>query len=67
VSEPIRKVLSDKVTLVYGFPDGHCDVEVKVSLLPMAVKLRLDEFEVPLALDALGRVFVWNEGRKKNA
>lgn len=61
MSEPIRKVMSDKATLVYGFEDGHCDVEVKLALLPVPVKLRLDFHEVPQAAHALADVLVWNE------
>lgn len=68
MSEPIKRVLSDKVTMIYGFEDGHVEVLVRFSLLPMPVTMKLDEGEVPQALDALGAAFAWNQKReKKNA
>lgn len=49
MSEPIKRVLSDKVTMIYGFEDGHVEVLVRFSLLPMPVTMKLDEGEVPQA------------------
>lgn len=63
--DPIRRVLSDKVTMFYGFEDGHVDISVKFPWLPLPVTMKLDEAEVPQAIDALGEALTWNKKREK--
>lgn len=61
--EPFELKLSDKVTMRYGYTDGR--VELSVSLTPMlpAVKLVMEESEIPQAIAALEEARDWNRRR----
>jgi hypothetical protein len=61
----IKRVLSDEVTMIHGFEDGHVEVSLKFSWLPIPVTMRLDENEIPQAIDALGEALTWNSRRPK--
>ncbi len=61
--EPIKKVISEKATMVYGFPDGHLDLVIKIPLIG-DVKFRIDEQEISLALGALREAGDWNSRRE---
>lgn len=68
MSEPIKRVLSSMVTLIYGYDDGHVEVVVKFPMIPFPATMKLDEAEVQQAINALGEALTWNKNReKKNA